>query len=224
MVVVGPRRPDQGVQRRRSGKATSSYSLPERRGSAPRSGLQPPVCDNIVLNIDLTATIYELAGLNVPDTVHGRSLLPLLEGIEPSDWRQNFLYEAPTPQLGSHPLWAIRDAKWKYVRTELDDGTFFDELYDLTSDAIEANNVADKAENAAILNHFMASLKQQRDQIEASRPDQAQRRSGNFASMPERRRSAPGSGLRNADDRQIPFRTTERHLARICSSAVSIRI
>lgn len=60
------------------------------------------VSRDLVLNIDLTATIYELAGLPIPKSLHGRSLLPIVAGKSPSDWRRSFLYEAPTPQLGPH--------------------------------------------------------------------------------------------------------------------------
>ncbi|MHC4997290.1 MAG: sulfatase-like hydrolase/transferase, partial [Planctomycetota bacterium] len=41
-------------------------------------GVPPHRFDEIALNIDLTATIYELAGLPIPESLHGRSLLPML--------------------------------------------------------------------------------------------------------------------------------------------------
>ena len=103
------------------------------------------VLDQLVLNIDLTATIYELAGLDASPALHGRSLLPLATGQANDDWRTSFLYEAPTPQLGSQPLWAVRDDKWKYIRTEMPDSQSaeaFEELYDLQSDSIEIRNLA----------------------------------------------------------------------------------
>ena len=97
----------------------------------------PKVSTDLVLNIDLTATIYDLAGLPVPTSLHGRSLLALVSGEAPSDWRTSFLYEAPTPQLGSRPLWAARNSRWKYIETHVDEGKVFAELYDLQADAIE---------------------------------------------------------------------------------------
>ncbi|TWU42556.1 sulfatase/phosphatase domain-containing protein [Novipirellula artificiosorum] len=126
------------------------------------------VVDDIVLNIDLTATIYELAGLPVPKSQHGRSLLPIVLAKTPDDWRKSFLYEAPTPQLGSQPLWAIRDAKWKYVRTDLTDGDVFHELYDLDSDSIEQTNVADHPKNRAVLTRLSRDLAEQREVIAAT--------------------------------------------------------
>lgn len=72
--------------------------------------------DEIVLNIDVLPTILDILGQNVSDKVHGRSLLPLLKGQE-VDWRDQFYYEAPEPQLGSWPHDALRTKQWKYIST-----------------------------------------------------------------------------------------------------------
>lgn len=45
-------------------------------------------------NVDLAATFADLAGIHIPDSYDGRSLLPLLRGESaPEDWRQAFLIE-----------------------------------------------------------------------------------------------------------------------------------
>lgn len=128
-------------------------------------GTSAQVVDDLVLNIDLTATIYELAGIPVPDTLHGRSLLPIVAGQTPKDWRQSFMYEAPTPQLGSRPLWAIRNERWKYVETQVDDKSTFTELYDLSSDAIELNNVVDAPANQETVQRLAEELRSQKQAI-----------------------------------------------------------
>ena len=127
----------------------------------------PQTSDALVLNIDLTATMLDIAGIQIPASMHGRSLVPLLSGDVPSDWRQSFLYEAPTPQLGSRPLWAVRDARWKYVQTQLSDQrtTDFEELYDLHADATEATNLAAQPQHATTLQRLRTSLQQQRAQL-----------------------------------------------------------
>ncbi len=120
------------------------------------------VSSALVLNIDLTATVYELAGVPIPESLHGRSLLPIISGNAPADWRTSFLYEAPTPQLGSRPLWAVRGERWKYVETQVgdDSGDVFAELYDLNSDPIESNNVARLPEHHARASAFANQLRQ----------------------------------------------------------------
>ena len=130
-------------------------------------GMPPQVVSDLVLNIDLTATIYQLAELELPETLHGRSLLPLVRGEQPADWRTSFLYEAPTPQLGSQPLWAVRDDRWKYIETRTGGGPgdVFRELYDLQADAIEANNLANRPQHRTTLNRLSRELDQYREQL-----------------------------------------------------------
>ena len=49
--------------------------------------------DRLVANIDIAPTLYELAGLPVPDSVDGRSLLPLFNGTADT-WRDFILMES----------------------------------------------------------------------------------------------------------------------------------
>ena len=44
-------------------------------------------CDAMVQNLDYAETFLEIAGANVPDDMQGRSLVPLLKGNVPDDWR-----------------------------------------------------------------------------------------------------------------------------------------
>lgn len=97
----------------------------------------------LVLNIDIAPTLLQLAGLPIPPQLHGRSLIPLLEGT-PSDWRTEIL----TEHLWDHPdipqTEAIRSERWKYIRYP--QHPEFQELYDLQRDPIEKNNLAQNKE------------------------------------------------------------------------------
>lgn len=109
---------------------------------------KPQVREELVLGIDITASILEIAGVPRPDNLHGRSLMPLIHSAKPTmDWRSTFLYEAPESQLGSEPLWAVRDTRWKYIetRTSKDEEEVFRELYDLQNDPTEMTNLAYEA-------------------------------------------------------------------------------
>jgi arylsulfatase A-like enzyme len=46
----------------------------------------------LVLNLDFAETFLDLAGLEVPRSMQGRSLVPLLRGEPPADWRRSFYY------------------------------------------------------------------------------------------------------------------------------------
>jgi N-acetylglucosamine-6-sulfatase len=53
----------------------------------------PRTIDDVVLNNDLAPTIAELAGTAPEISVDGRSLVPLLTGSTPTEWRTRFLIE-----------------------------------------------------------------------------------------------------------------------------------
>ncbi|HEY7516143.1 MAG TPA: sulfatase [Vicinamibacteria bacterium] len=84
--------------------------------------------DHPVLNIDLAPTIAELAGVAVPESVDGRSLVPLLRGSPPAlaSWRVDFLVE----HYAEGASLALRTADWLYAELESDER----ELYDMNRD------------------------------------------------------------------------------------------
>ena len=58
----------------------------------PGLGSPGQICDEMVLNVDFAPTILDIAGVPVPETMHGRSLKPLLEGKSSDDWRKSVYY------------------------------------------------------------------------------------------------------------------------------------
>jgi len=98
--------------------------------------------DRMVLDIDVAPTVLEIAGVNKPKTVQGRSLKPLLAGLEP-DWRKSFLYEYFLEDWypGIPDILAVRTSKWKYVTCPATDD--INELYDLKNDPLEMKNLID---------------------------------------------------------------------------------
>lgn len=121
---------------------------------------------HLVLNVDLAPTLLDLAGLPLPDGLHGSSLVPLLKG-ESAEWRSSFLYEAPTPSLGSWPLYAVRTDRWKYIQTfDKDNPTrlAFEELYDLHTDPHEMTNLGGRTQQA----DRQAGLKRELDRLGAT--------------------------------------------------------
>jgi len=130
-------------------------------------GLKGTVCDELILNADIAPTLLELAGLPVPERMHGRSLLPLLRG-ETAGWRTSILYEALKPELGSWPLVAVREKRWKYIRTfDLKDRekVVFEELYDLDADPHELKNVVDQPANAEAVERLKRELAELEAQV-----------------------------------------------------------
>ena len=130
-------------------------------------GLKGETRDELILNADVAPTFLNLAGLPIPENMHGRSLLPLLRG-ERVTWRQSILYEAPKPELGSWPLVAVRTDRWKYIQTcAIRDPAklVFEELYDLQADPHEMTNLAGRPEHKATVQRLQAELARLREGI-----------------------------------------------------------
>lgn len=103
------------------------------------------------LNIDVTATIFDLAGAKVPKTWQGVSLnSPDLAK------RKEFLTEHlwQTPIIP--PSEALRTERWKYFRYINDPS--HEELYDLSVDPLEKNNLADDPAFQTILQELRTRM------------------------------------------------------------------
>jgi len=50
------------------------------------------VNEDLVSNLDFGETFLDIAGTEIPEEMQGRSLLPILEGKSPSDWRKGHYY------------------------------------------------------------------------------------------------------------------------------------
>ena len=101
---------------------------------------------NLADLLDLPPTLLDAAGLEVPDAMQGRSLMPLLRRQTP-DWRDEIFVQISESQVGR----ALRTRRWKYsARAEGLDGsgqpgaeTYTEDcLYDLDADPYEMNNLA----------------------------------------------------------------------------------
>jgi N-acetylglucosamine-6-sulfatase len=113
------------------------------------------------LSIDLAPTLLEMAGVEIPGDMQGRSLVPLLRGEHPQDWRNSFLIEYYSDtvmrRLVTMGYQAVRTDDWKYIRyTDLEG---MDELYNLESDPYEIENIINAPEAQARLQDLKAELK-----------------------------------------------------------------
>jgi arylsulfatase A-like enzyme len=131
--------------------------------------------DALVLNIDLAPTLAELAGIPIPERVDGVSMVELLCGDD-SGWRQDFALEYfITSGLDGMPGYVgVRSERWKYIFYF----SGFEELYDLTADPHEMDNLlktrAGDAEIRAQADALAARLAELR--AAESRPGNASRR------------------------------------------------
>ena len=101
--------------------------------------------------IDIFPTLADLAGLESPHHLQGESFGSLCSGLEESR-QKKYAYSVVTRRksLGR----AIRNQKWRY--TKWPEG---EELYDLTNDPGERDNLARESDHAEQLSHLRAALK-----------------------------------------------------------------
>ena len=96
----------------------------------------------MALNIDISPTILDIAGIAAPKGMHGKSLLPLLKNKN-MDWRDEFFYEhrRDCPErLNQVQSEGVRTENWKYTRYL--EQSNYEELYDLVNDPMETKNLA----------------------------------------------------------------------------------
>ncbi|NBS33211.1 MAG: DUF4976 domain-containing protein, partial [Planctomycetia bacterium] len=93
-----------------------------------------------VANIDLAPTFLELAGLPVPDSMQGKSLVPLLRGESPAGWRQAvyYRYYHDPGHHNTRAHYGVRTASHKLIHYWKKDAW---ELFDLTTDPTEQHNL-----------------------------------------------------------------------------------
>lgn len=117
---------------------------------------------HMVLNIDFAPTLLDLAGLPVPASMQGKSVRPLLEGKEVSDWRASFLYEYfeyPAVHCVRKNR-GVRTSQWKLIHFWEEPESF--ELYDLKADPDEVHNLASDAKYRNVFTEMKERLAQLR--------------------------------------------------------------
>jgi arylsulfatase A-like enzyme len=130
----------------------------------PRAFPQGATSADLVETIDLPATFLDVAGIGLPETMQGRSLVGLAEGtIE--DWRDdafceidlriNPLMHGPRDPGSRDYVAMIATRDWKYVHLP---NLGIGELYDLRNDPHELDNLFYEPEYAGKVNEMRLRL------------------------------------------------------------------
>ena len=119
----------------------------------PRVKMHRDITD-MALNIDVPATILDLAGVEIPESYHGKSLLPIVSGKEKSLNRDTVLIEHLWEFEHIPPSEGVRTKEWKYMRYVNDKSS--EELYYLIDDPKEIHNLAKNPKYKKVLEEFRA--------------------------------------------------------------------
>ena len=142
--------------------------------------------DELVLSIDVPATIVSYGGLEVPASMQGRYLRPLMADPE-SDWRDEIFLESLFLLRTGPFMEAVRTKEWKYVRYFKSDSSQygeedvdfqgrepdFEQLFDLINDPGEERNLIRDAAHDALIDRLRESCRAQSEALVAARTDTA---------------------------------------------------
>jgi arylsulfatase A-like enzyme len=124
----------------------------------------------MVLNIDVAPTVLDLAGIDIPPGVQGRSLVPLVTG-RTVPWRTDWFYEH---DFGTEELFpaveGIRTERWKYARYVRRDPVL-EQLYDLTNDPHEEHDLAGQEQHKDVLERLRNHWATWRDHLDRWQPN-----------------------------------------------------
>jgi arylsulfatase A-like enzyme len=121
---------------------------------------------DMALNIDVTATILDLAGIDVPAGYHGKSLMPIVNGETDTLARDTVLIEHLWDMEDIPASEGVRTTEWKYFRYVSDPS--IEELYYLPADPEETNNLASYTEYQVMLESLRAKFRQLAGRFEAA--------------------------------------------------------
>ena len=112
----------------------------------------------LIQNLDYAETFLDMAEAPIPIDMQGRSLVPLLKGQTPDDWRKSIYYhyyEYPSVHMVPRH-YGIRTQRYKLMHFY----QFGDEweLYDLKNDPDELSNLYGKSEHSQLQNRMKKRL------------------------------------------------------------------
>jgi arylsulfatase A-like enzyme len=109
--------------------------------------------DHLVSGLDVMPTVCDYAGAEIPGSLRGRSLRPLIEN-QPVAWRDYVVAELVA---GGAPARMVRSARYKYVVYAA--GEKQEQLFDLDADPGETRNLVADAAHSVVLGEHRQGLK-----------------------------------------------------------------
>ena len=121
----------------------------------------------MVQNIDYAPTFLDIAGAQIPSDIQGESLLPLLRGEHPKNWRKSLyyhFYEYPAEHSVKRHYGVSTADGWKLIHFYRDIDAW--ELYNLNEDPHELNNLYGKKGTEKVTKRLMKELRRLQKQYD----------------------------------------------------------
>lgn len=131
----------------------------------PETVKEGSINEQMVQNLDYAETFLDIAGAKIPDDMQGVSLVPLLKGKQPSDWRDAIYYhyyEFPSVHMVARH-YGIRTERYKLMYFyQMDEWEF----YDLEEDPDELHNAYGSSQYQEVIAGLKTRLAKLREQYE----------------------------------------------------------
>ncbi len=140
--------------------------------------------DELVLSIDVPATIVSYGGIEVPNSMQGRDLQPLMASAD-GEWRDEIFLESLFLLRTGPYMEAVRTKEWKYVRYFKSDTSqyaeedvnfegrepAFEQFFDLLNDPSEERNLIAEAGHAERIADFRERCRTHSQSLVEARAD-----------------------------------------------------
>jgi len=129
--------------------------------------IKPGENNDVVLNIDFLPTILELADVQLPENIHGESVLPILQNKN-VEWREHFIHEGIEGFGGIKPHLAVIGSDYRYIETYADrtlSSVNFVELYDMKKDPLEMNNLARDSSMKTVVENLKQKIERHKKEV-----------------------------------------------------------
>lgn len=127
---------------------------------------------DLVSNVDFAQTFLDAAGVPAPADMQGRSLVPILQGKKPADWRKSFYYhyyEYPAVHSVARHYAVVTD-RHKLIHFYQPEFNYW-ELFDRKKDPKELRSVYGQPEYAKVQAELHAEIKRLRAELKVTDHD-----------------------------------------------------
>ncbi|MCL4484056.1 MAG: sulfatase [Bacteroidetes bacterium] len=121
--------------------------------------------ESFISSLDFAPTLLDYAGVEIPGSMQGRSIRPILEGSVPEDWRTSFFYHY-FDQFGVPEHYGLRTEKFKLINF-VGPGISDWEFYDLKNDPKEMKNQINNPAFKQTINSLKTELSDAKNKFES---------------------------------------------------------